>query len=233
MAVTGLDRGGGAVSRRGRMYRVLADRGYFSHKDIAHSFGTTEKQVSKLIQETRRKSRLLTREEIIQVVIRYCKKTGRWPTRKEWKNENGLPAASTVNGVFFSYPSRSSSWRSSIGEALERLQGEIARHPSLTPKVALLLPNLTHRRNAMARFSNEQLVAHMTLVEKDPKVGTLYRLGTESTMLKVTNSTPEADGSYATYVLTTPPEMEHARQALAWTFGVTKGWESFVIQQQT
>jgi hypothetical protein len=37
-------------------------------------------------------------------------------------------------------------------------------------------------------------------------------------MVKVANSTPEADGSFKDYFLRVPPNMERARQAVAWTF---------------
>ena len=38
-------------------------------------------------------------------------------------------------------------------------------------------------------------------------------------MVKVVNSTPEPDGSFKDYFLRVPPQMERARQAVAWTFG--------------
>ena len=38
-------------------------------------------------------------------------------------------------------------------------------------------------------------------------------------MVKVVNSTPEADGSFKDYFLRVPPNMTRARQAVAWTFG--------------
>ena len=38
-------------------------------------------------------------------------------------------------------------------------------------------------------------------------------------MVKVANFTPEPDGSFRDYFLRVPPEMERARQAVAWTFG--------------
>lgn len=52
--------------------------------------------------------------------------------------------------------------------------------------------------------------------------GTLYRKdipGDEPlVMVKVVNATPEADGSFKDYFLRVPPDMERARQAVAWTF---------------
>ena len=37
-------------------------------------------------------------------------------------------------------------------------------------------------------------------------------------MLEVTNSTPELDGSVKKYWLRVPPDVQTARQAVAWTF---------------
>ena len=56
--------------------------------------------------------------------------------------------------------------------------------------------------------------------------GTLYRKeipGDEALlMVKVVNSTPEADGSFKDYFLRVPPTMKRAREAVAWTFGKTE-----------
>jgi hypothetical protein len=38
----------------------------------------------------------------------------------------------------------------------------------------------------------------------------------------VVNSSPEPDGSYKEYFLRVPPTMTRARQAIAWTFGLTE-----------
>jgi hypothetical protein len=52
--------------------------------------------------------------------------------------------------------------------------------------------------------------------------GILYRKDSPAdeplVMVKVANSTPEADGSFKDYFLRVPPNMERARQAVAWTF---------------
>jgi hypothetical protein len=53
--------------------------------------------------------------------------------------------------------------------------------------------------------------------------GTLYRAPMEGdedlVMVSVINSTPEPDGSNKNYMLRVPPEMQTAREAVAWTFG--------------
>ena len=53
--------------------------------------------------------------------------------------------------------------------------------------------------------------------------GTLWRKDQKGDepicMVEVLNSTPEPDGSIKTYWLRVPPEMQRAKQAIAWTFG--------------
>jgi hypothetical protein len=41
-------------------------------------------------------------------------------------------------------------------------------------------------------------------------------------LVKVTNSTPEPDGSFRDYILRVPPDMRRAKQAIAWTFGLSE-----------
>ena len=56
--------------------------------------------------------------------------------------------------------------------------------------------------------------------------GTLYKKemrGDEPVvMVRVTNSTPEPDGTYKDYFLRVPPDMMTAREAVAWTFGLRR-----------
>jgi uncharacterized protein DUF6745 len=40
-------------------------------------------------------------------------------------------------------------------------------------------------------------------------------------MVEVRNSTPEPDGSHKRYWLRVPPEVHTAREAVAWTFGLS------------
>lgn len=179
-----------------------------------------------------------------EAVMAFMEREKRWPRPDEWRNSNKLPSTSTLN-----YRYRTAEWSRSLPEnrrrelqemrsrmihisGISEIQRDIARHPKLTPAMALMLPNATHRRDAMARFSDKQLLKHMTLIDDDPEVGRLYSMEGQ-TMLRVKNSTPEPDGSYAIYVLPTPPEMTKARQSLAWTFGVTDDWEDFKIEKET
>lgn len=62
------------------------------------------------------------------------------------------------------------------------------------------------------------------VVHKD-KFGTLYRYDFKEDepllMVRVRNSTRELDGSYKDYYLRVPPTMTNAKEAVAWTFGLT------------
>ena len=42
-------------------------------------------------------------------------------------------------------------------------------------------------------------------------------------MVEVVNSTPEPDGSHATYWLRVPPDIRSAHAAVAWTFRLNEG----------
>lgn len=61
------------------------------------------------------------------------------------------------------------------------------------------------------------------LVDED-RFGALYRRRTAGgeiiTVVRVRNATAEADGRRREYFLSVPPNMERARQAVAWTFGL-------------
>lgn len=63
-----------------------------------------------------------------------------------------------------------------------------------------------------------------TLVAQD-RLGRLYRkkrmFDSDFTFIRVTNSTPEADGSFREYVLRVPPQMQTPTEAIAWTFDMT------------
>lgn len=59
------------------------------------------------------------------------------------------------------------------------------------------------------------------------RTGELYRLasideGLEA-VVKVINATPEADGSRKDHFLRVPPDVRTAREAVAWTFGMSAG----------
>ncbi len=87
--------------------------------------------------------------------------------------------------------------------------------------------NLEIRRVMLEIYTLERYLeeSNAQLLDRndDPHVGSLYRISQnddeDMVLLKVANSTMEADGTYKTYVIRVPPDMITARQARAWTFG--------------
>lgn len=98
--------------------------------------------------------------------------------------------------------------------------------------------NAEVRRVAMERFGLEKFLRRMeaTLEDNAEQVGNdgkkhplklweiVLRRGRWNEerlhFLEMKNSTPEPDGSYKTYVLQTPPDIDDAWDSLAWTFGI-------------
>ncbi len=88
-------------------------------------------------------------------------------------------------------------------------------------------PNAEIRRVMIERFGAERLIreGQAELVDED-STGRLWRrafsgAGEPVVMVEVRNSTPEPDGSRKTYFLRVPPHVRTARDAVAWTFGMT------------
>jgi hypothetical protein len=52
-------------------------------------------------------------------------------------------------------------------------------------------------------------------------------------MIKLVNSTPGPDGEFKNYWLRVPPDMKTARQAVAWTFGMTPDEYAKALVQET
>jgi hypothetical protein len=93
--------------------------------------------------------------------------------------------------------------------------------------------NAEVRRVLVERFGEERLIREggAELLDAGP-VGRLWwreiepprrRARTEEpiVMVEVQNSTPEPDGTRKTYYLRVPPNLRTAREAVAWTFGLT------------
>lgn len=87
--------------------------------------------------------------------------------------------------------------------------------------------NVEVRRVMLERYGAERLLRDLEArpVHADD-FGTLYRVdvpGDEPlALVRVVNATPEPDGSRKLYFLRVPPSMRTARQAVAWTFGLTE-----------
>jgi hypothetical protein len=104
----------------------------------------------------------------------------------------------------------------------------IARLPGLRADDITAEPNLELRR-----IMTESYGLHRYLRDAGGRVvgqdthGRLWRLdrpGAEPlVMVEVVNSTPEPDGSHATYWLRVPPDIRSAHAAVAWTFRLNEG----------
>lgn len=88
-------------------------------------------------------------------------------------------------------------------------------------------PNVEVRRVMVDRYGVEAYLAETGAVPvQEDECGVLYRKemadDEDLTIIRVRNSTPEADGTYKHYFLRVPPHMETAREAVAWTFGMNE-----------
>lgn len=97
----------------------------------------------------------------------------------------------------------------------------------ITAEAILKESNVEIRRVMIELFGLEKLleesVAEILDRDEDPHIGSLYRLPLEDDedifLLEMRNSTPEPDGSWKTYVIRVPPNMQTAQQAMAWSYG--------------
>jgi hypothetical protein len=102
----------------------------------------------------------------------------------------------------------------------------VVLHPErLAARQALTERNAEVRRVMVERIGHDRFITELDLrpVHQD-ETGSLYRVGLAEdeplVIVHVTNATPEPDGSRRRFFLRVPPEMERARQAVAWTFGL-------------
>jgi len=87
--------------------------------------------------------------------------------------------------------------------------------------------NVEVRRVLIERFGLDNYIKSGRLIKiHQDKCGTLWRMdvaGDEPIMVvQVINSTAEPDGIFKEYFLRVPPSMVRAKQAVAWTFGLTE-----------
>lgn len=86
-------------------------------------------------------------------------------------------------------------------------------------------PNAEIRRTMIEIYGEAKYLmnAGANLIHTD-EFGRLYELkrpnGDHIQMVRVTNSTPEPDGTFKDYYLSVPPFMTRAKQAVAWTFNM-------------
>jgi len=117
--------------------------------------------------------------------------------------------------------------------------GLYAWHGVLVPPYVILLPepltfdliesepNAEVRRVLIERFGLENYLREGKVLRiHQDAAGILYRMNLESDepilVVRVMNSTPEPDGTIKEYFLRVPPNMQRAKQAVAWTFGLTE-----------
>lgn len=123
------------------------------------------------------------------------------------------------------------------------LQWYMAARRLVKPMQLLTLPNALVRRLAMEAYGVERLCReHASEIASDD-FGTLWMFAVPADALRgqreptvyleVENKTPEPDGTMARYFLRVPPEIDVPQQAVAWTFGITDGWERFGMAVET
>lgn len=106
-----------------------------------------------------------------------------------------------------------------------RVEGYVAEDPGrITVADIESETNAEVRRVKIERFGQERyLIESGARMLHQDDYGTLFRKelpGDEPlVMVKVVNATPEPDGSFKDYFLRVPPNVQTAREAVAWTFG--------------
>lgn len=107
----------------------------------------------------------------------------------------------------------------------------IARNPdSLTVNSIDNLRNIEVRRMLIENYGadNYLMDSGAEMIHED-EYGALFRKEFDDdeplVMVRVTNSTMEPDGTFKNYFLRVPPQVETAREAVAWTFGIEDGQE--------
>jgi hypothetical protein len=135
------------------------------------------------------------------------------------------PAVAWPNGVRYYF------WR-----GLQVPERIIIAPEALSGQDILSEQNVEIRRVMIERVGHERFLLEVNArpVHQD-ETGALYRIelpGDEPiSLVHVTNSTPEPDGSLKKYVLRVPPNMERAREAVAWTF--TKNENDYAPAKET
>ncbi len=133
---------------------------------------------------------------------------------KRWHNSEA-PAVTMADGEHF-YAWHGTPIPASIVE----------RRNQITPRSIELQPNQELRRIMLELYGMEKYLRKSAakIIHQD-QFGTLYKKeygrGEPLTVVEVVNSTPEPDGTNRRYLLRVPPVMETAKQAVAWSFGLT------------
>jgi hypothetical protein len=125
------------------------------------------------------------------------------------------------NGIALAYPD---------GWGVYAVHGVRLPEWIITEPEKITIDNITTESNAEIRrvmidkFGADKYAQSGKVIQSD-EFGTLYRREVQGdepiVMVKVTNSTPEPDGSFKDYYLRVPPETKTAHEAVAWTFGMS------------
>jgi hypothetical protein len=95
----------------------------------------------------------------------------------------------------------------------------------ITPVMIDAETNQEVRRVMIERYGYERYVSDGTIVHEDG-TGRLIKKrnthGDEIAVVSVVNGSKEPDGTYKRYVLSVPPEMRTACEAVAWTYGMSE-----------
>jgi len=119
-----------------------------------------------------------------------------------------------------------------------RVAQHVIEHPErLTPSRIQRVDNAEVRRVMIERYgglARFMVDSGAQLIHEDAR-GKLWRRETAErvpiVIVEVRNSTPEPDGSFKSYFLRVPPEIRHASEAVAWTFGLTT--QTYQPRQET
>lgn len=97
----------------------------------------------------------------------------------------------------------------------------VAPVDQLSARDILQEPHRTTRDIMLQRFGLDRFLRDVGRPLRSDETGTLWRAGSIFAV-EVENGTPERDGSYRRYFLRVPPTMQSAREAVAWTYGLSK-----------
>jgi hypothetical protein len=181
--------------------------------------GVDLKDAERAVDATYPPWRVWSAQEMLDAMFAFHKEHGRFPRRAEYKLANNLPPR---DQWLWRGPSTLGDSRIRAWDAWERL---IARDRRCTPQIAITLRNVLARKEAIDRIGFQTFIKRglATVRDEHPEYGTLYELPGETesepmVLLKVVNSTPEPDGTFADYYLRVPPDQTNVREALTWTF---------------
>lgn len=209
-------------------WRRMEDRKeVFSDEEIMTALGLTKEQFDHCLNAWKmRPPRQWDSQTARKAFFAFVRKYKRWPSETDYRNwrETGLPARSSLQICC------RGEW--SLIEAY-------ASSHTLTPELVLSIPNITVRRNVIARYGIEKLIRNGggEKIQQDD-FGSLWRLPSDGVdpymqYVEVVNKTPqmnEKTGKYVTdkkgdyifdhYFLRVPPDVATARAAVAWTFSI-------------